>query len=94
MQTTRTRHQAAVDHWQSVSPDPSTISALDWRLEEKRFSYNSKHATNLHEKMYWLSQSVQAEYYANDDFDTGRGSNIYIGLAISIWRTSLDDADG
>jgi len=94
LQTTRTRHQAAVDHWQSVSPDPTTISTHDWRLEQQRLSYNSKHATNLHEKMYWLSRSVQAEYHANADFDTGRGSNIYIGLAISIWRTSLDDVDG
>ena len=94
LQTTRIRHQAAVDHWQSVSPDPTTISALEWRLEQKRLSYISKHATDLHEKMYWLSRSVQAEYYANNDFDTGRGSNVYSGLAISIWRTSLNDADG
>jgi hypothetical protein len=86
LQTPQARCQGARNHFQSDPPNPTTISNIDWRLDHKKLSYLSKTATNLHEKMYWLSRSVQAEYYAQCEYDTGRGCDVYIRMAISIWR--------
>jgi serine/threonine protein kinase len=84
--THQSRCQAARSHFQSDLPNPTTISTMHWRLEHKTLSYLSRNATNLHEKMYWLSRSVQAEYYAKEEYDTGKGCDTYIRMAISIWR--------
>jgi hypothetical protein len=84
--THQSRCQAARTHFQSDPLNPTTVSTMHWRLEHKRLSYLSRNATNLHEKMYWLSRSVQAEYYVKREYDTGRGCDTYIRMAISIWR--------
>jgi hypothetical protein len=86
LQTTQARYQAAFNHRYSHAPDPTTISSMDWNLERTRFLYHERRATNLHERMYWLSRSVQAEYYARGDYVNGRGSDFYIGLAVLSWK--------
>jgi hypothetical protein len=86
LQTTQARYQAAFNHRYSATPDPTTISSMDWSPERTRFLYHQRRATNLHERMYWLSRSIQAEYYARGDYVNGRGSDLYIGLAILNWN--------
>jgi hypothetical protein len=87
--TTQARYQAAFDYRYSITPNPTTISSMDWSLARTRFLYHERRATNLHERMYWLSRSVQAEYYARGDYVNGRGSDFYIGLAVLNWSTHL-----
>jgi hypothetical protein len=64
---------------------------MTWSLEQKRFSYHAKRTKNVHEKMYWLSRSVQAEYYAGGLYQAGTDSELYIGMALLNWRTNLRD---
>jgi hypothetical protein len=54
-----------------------------------RILYHERRATNLHGRMYWLSRSVQAEYYARGDYGRGRGSDFDIGSAVLNWATHL-----
>jgi serine/threonine protein kinase len=88
--TTQTRYQAARTHSHIDPPDPKTISSLTWSLEQKRFAYHAKKAMNVHEKMYWLGRSVQAEYHARGRYQAGIDSGFYIGMALLNWRTHLD----
>jgi hypothetical protein len=89
LQTTQARYQAALNRSYSATPDPTTISSMDWSLERMRILYHERRATNLHGRMYWLSRSVQAEYYARGDYGRGRGSDFYIGSAVLNWATHL-----
>jgi serine/threonine protein kinase len=88
---TQTRYQAALTHSRTNPPDPNTISSITWSLEQKRFAYHAKRATNVHEKMYWTSRSVQAEYHARGRWQAGIDSELYIGMALLQWRTNLRD---
>jgi serine/threonine protein kinase len=91
LQTTQSRYQAARNYSHTNPPDPRTISSMTWSLEQKRFSYHVKRARNVHEKMYWLSRSVQAEYHARGRYQAGTDSELYIGMALLNWRTNLRD---
>jgi hypothetical protein len=91
LQNTQSRYQAARDHSRTNPSDPRTISAMTWSLEQKRYGYHAKRARNVHEKMYWLSRSVQAEYHARGRYQAGTDSESYIGMALLNWRTNLRD---
>lgn len=39
-----------------------------------------------------MSRSVQSEYYTKGEYDTGRGSDVYIRMEISIWRNLVGGA--
>jgi serine/threonine protein kinase len=90
LQTIQLRYQAALTHSHTNPPDPKIISPMTWSLEQKRFDYHAKRAVNVHEKMYWLGRSVQAEYYAGGRYQAGIDSGFYVGMALLNWRTHLD----
>ncbi|KAG9565665.1 hypothetical protein KCU71_g4496, partial [Aureobasidium melanogenum] len=94
LKTDQTRYQAAINHWNSKWPDPKTISSNNWKLKQARFAFNSKKATNVSEKNYWMSRSIQAQSFAEGKYKSGRDSNLHIKLALQTWKKRLDGEEG
>ncbi|KAK6001109.1 hypothetical protein QM012_003192 [Aureobasidium pullulans] len=83
------RLQAALEHWESRWPDPSTLPSDHWAQEAITFATNQAHALNSAEKHYWASRSIQAESYAEGNFNSGRGSNLHISISLIDWKKSI-----
>ncbi|KAG9527754.1 hypothetical protein KCU93_g4934, partial [Aureobasidium melanogenum] len=94
LETDQARYQAAINHWNSKWPDPKTISSNNWKLEQARFAFNSKKATNVSEKNYWMSRSIQAQSFAEGKYKSGRDSDLHIKLALQTWKKGLDGEEG
>ncbi|KAG9514023.1 cysteine proteinase, partial [Aureobasidium melanogenum] len=83
------RLQAALEHWGSRWPDPSTLPPEHWTQEAITFATNQANAINSAEKHYWASRSIQAESYAEGNFNSGRGSNLHISFSLIDWKKSI-----
>jgi sentrin-specific protease 1 len=83
------RLQAALGHWESSWPKPSTLPSEHWIQESITFANNQANATNSAEKHYWACRSIQAESYAEGKTNSGRGSNIHIAISLIDWKKSI-----
>ncbi|KAH0294724.1 cysteine proteinase, partial [Aureobasidium sp. EXF-3399] len=83
------RLQAALEHWESSWPKPSSLPSEHWTQEALTFATNQANATNSAEKHYWACRSIQAESYAEGKIKSGRGSNIHIAISLIDWKKSI-----
>jgi sentrin-specific protease 1 len=83
------RLEAALEHWESPWPNPATLSSEHWAQEALTFATNQANATNSAEKHYWSCRSIQAESYAAEKYNSGRGSNIHIAISLIDWKKSI-----
>jgi sentrin-specific protease 1 len=83
------RLEAALEHWESSWPKPSTLSSEHWTQEADTFAANQAKATNSAEKHYWACRNIQAESYAEEKYNSGRGSNVHIALSLIDWKKSI-----
>lgn len=83
------RLEAALEHWESPWPDPSTLPSEHWTQEAITFATNQANAINSTEKHYWASRNIQAVSYAEGKFNSGRGSNLHISISLIDWKKSI-----
>ncbi|KAH0208597.1 cysteine proteinase, partial [Aureobasidium melanogenum] len=83
------RLQAALEHWESRWPDPSTLPSEHWTQEAITFATNQTNAINSAEQHYWASRNIQALSYAKGNFNSGRGSNLHISISLIDWKKSI-----
>jgi sentrin-specific protease 1 len=83
------RLEAALEHWESSWPKPATLPSEHWAQEALTFATNQANATNSAEKHYWSCRSIQAESYAQEKYNSGRGSNIHIAISLIDWKKSI-----
>jgi sentrin-specific protease 1 len=83
------RLEAALQHWESSWPIPSTLSSEHWTQEASTFAANQAKATNSAEKHYWANRNIQAESYAGAKYKSGQDSNVHIALSLIDWKRSI-----
>ncbi|KAI4787905.1 hypothetical protein E4T45_13685, partial [Aureobasidium sp. EXF-8846] len=83
------RLEAALEHWESSWPIPSTLSSEHWTQEASTFATNQANAPNSAEKHYWANRNIQAESYAGAKYKSGQDSNIHIALSLIDWKRSI-----
>ncbi|KAI4720140.1 cysteine proteinase [Aureobasidium sp. EXF-10727] len=87
------RLQAALEHWESPWPNPSSLPSEHWAQEALTFANNQANASNSAEKHYWACRNIQAESYAEGKFNSGRGSNLHISISLIDWKKSIAVSD-
>ncbi|CAD0084931.1 unnamed protein product [Aureobasidium vineae] len=87
------RLQAALEHWESPWPNPSTLPSEHWAQQALTFANNQANAINSAEKHYWACRNIQAESYAEGKFNSGRGSNLHISISLIDWKKSIAVSD-
>ncbi|KAG9953232.1 cysteine proteinase, partial [Aureobasidium melanogenum] len=83
------RLQAALEHWESRWPDPSTLSSEHWTQEAITFATNQSNAINPAEKHYWAGRNIQAGSYSEGKYKSGKRSNLHISISLIDWKKSI-----
>jgi sentrin-specific protease 1 len=87
------RLEAALEHWESSWPIPSTLSSEHWTQEASTFATNQANASNSAEKHYWANRNIQAESYAGAKYISGQDSNVHIALSLIDWKRSIAESE-